>query len=66
VDYFNILVSYGEDPKELLKEAVVYPLKYPALFSGLISPWCGILLFGPPVSIFYLSRTAFGKGTFGI
>lgn len=34
--------------KRLLKEAVVMPLKYPHLFSGLLSPWQGILLYGPP------------------
>mmetsp|Transcript_32095 Transcript_32095/g.73368 ORF Transcript_32095/g.73368 Transcript_32095/m.73368 type:complete len:569 (-) Transcript_32095:62-1768(-) len=34
--------------KSLLKEAVVMPLKYPELFTGLLSPWKGVLLFGPP------------------
>ena len=37
-----------EDAKRLLKEAVVMPIKYPQLFTGLLSPWSGILLFGPP------------------
>ncbi|KAA6389670.1 MAG: putative microtubule-severing ATPase, partial [Streblomastix strix] len=36
------------DAKRLLKEAVVMPLKYPQIFKGLLSPWKGILLFGPP------------------
>jgi katanin p60 ATPase-containing subunit A1 len=36
------------ETKRLLKEAVVMPLKYPQLFQGLLSPWTGILLFGPP------------------
>ena len=33
-----------DNAKKLLKEAVVMPLKYPQLFTGLLSPWCGILL----------------------
>ncbi|KAL4163864.1 Katanin p60 ATPase-containing subunit A-like 2 [Phytophthora ramorum] len=37
-----------QETKRLLKEAVVMPLKYPQLFQGLLSPWTGILLFGPP------------------
>lgn len=37
-----------ENAKHLLKEAVVMPIKYPQYFTGLLSPWKGILLFGPP------------------
>ena len=37
-----------EDAKRLLKEAVVYPLKYPQLFVGRFKPWRGVLLYGPP------------------
>ncbi|XP_078432579.1 P-loop containing nucleoside triphosphate hydrolases superfamily protein [Wolffia australiana] len=37
-----------ENAKRLLKEAVVMPIKYPRYFTGLLSPWKGILLFGPP------------------
>lgn len=37
-----------EDAKRLVKEAVVYPLKYPQLFIGRFKPWRGILLYGPP------------------
>lgn len=37
-----------DNAKRLLKEAVVMPIKYPQYFTGLLSPWKGILLFGPP------------------
>lgn len=37
-----------ETAKRLLKEAVVMPIKYPKYFKGLLTPWKGILLFGPP------------------
>uniref|UniRef100_A0A4W4GU77 Katanin p60 ATPase-containing subunit A-like 2 n=1 Tax=Electrophorus electricus TaxID=8005 RepID=A0A4W4GU77_ELEEL len=37
-----------EAAKRLLKEAVVYPIKYPQLFTGILSPWKGLLLYGPP------------------
>lgn len=37
-----------KDAKKLLKEAVVMPHKYPQFFTGLLSPWKGVLLYGPP------------------
>ncbi|KAK3550317.1 hypothetical protein QTP86_024314 [Hemibagrus guttatus] len=37
-----------EAAKRLVKEAVVYPIKYPELFTGILSPWKGLLLYGPP------------------
>ncbi|XP_041133378.1 katanin p60 ATPase-containing subunit A-like 2 [Polyodon spathula] len=33
--------------KRLVKEAVLYPIKYPQLFTGILSPWKGLLLDGP-------------------
>jgi ATP-dependent Zn protease len=32
--------------KAALKEAVIYPLKFPHLFTGKRKPWRGILLYG--------------------
>ncbi|KAL6258897.1 hypothetical protein P5V15_010843 [Pogonomyrmex californicus] len=37
-----------KDCKMLLKEAILYPLKYPSLFSGKLSSCKGVLLYGPP------------------
>ncbi|XP_076380647.1 katanin p60 ATPase-containing subunit A-like 2 isoform X2 [Megalopta genalis] len=36
-----------EECKETIKEAIVYPFKYPTLFRGQWS-WKGILMYGPP------------------
>ena len=36
------------DCKRLLKEAIELPLKYPHFFQGILEPWNGVLLFGPP------------------
>mmetsp|Transcript_11236 Transcript_11236/g.22109 ORF Transcript_11236/g.22109 Transcript_11236/m.22109 type:complete len:187 (+) Transcript_11236:511-1071(+) len=36
------------EAKRLLKEAVLMPMKYPHLFTGILEPWKGVLLFGPP------------------
>ncbi|XP_026829023.1 katanin p60 ATPase-containing subunit A-like 2 [Ooceraea biroi] len=34
--------------KTLLKEAIIYPMKYPSLFSGKLDSCKGVLLYGPP------------------
>jgi katanin p60 ATPase-containing subunit A1 len=44
---FSDIVGLDE-AKRLLKEAVLIPLKFPHFFTGLLEPWKGILLFGPP------------------
>lgn len=43
-------ISGLEKSKRLIKEAIVFPMKFPNLFQGLLKPWKGILLYG--VSIF--------------
>ena len=45
--YWHDIVGL-ESAKRLVKEAVVYPIKYPQLFTGILSPWKGLLLYGPP------------------
>ncbi|KPJ11471.1 Katanin p60 ATPase-containing subunit A-like 2 [Papilio machaon] len=39
-----------EDAKRILIESVVYPVRHPAVFTGLLEPWRGALLHGPPGS----------------
>jgi DNA polymerase III delta prime subunit len=34
--------------KRVLSESLVLPLKYPDYFTGLLTPWKGVLLYGPP------------------
>ncbi|GMH38739.1 hypothetical protein BSKO_06623 [Bryopsis sp. KO-2023] len=37
-----------ETAKKLLKEAVVMPMRFPEYFTGILTPWRGVLLHGPP------------------
>jgi len=37
-----------DEAKQLLQEAIVMPLRFPQFFTGLLSPWKGVLLYGPP------------------
>lgn len=34
--------------KQIMKEAVVIPMQYPEYFTGILTPWKGVLLYGPP------------------
>jgi len=47
-----------DEVKELLKEAVIYPIKYPHLYTGVMEPWKSILMYGPPGTglLFYSSK----------
>lgn len=45
--FFDDIVALDE-AKRLLCEAIQLPLRFPALFTGLLRPWKGILLHGPP------------------
>ena len=37
-----------DNAKDMLKEAVILPMKFPQMFRGKRKPWKGILLYGPP------------------
>ncbi|SBT42566.1 vacuolar protein sorting-associated protein 4, putative (VPS4) [Plasmodium ovale wallikeri] len=37
-----------ETAKEVLREAIIFPLKFPKLFNSSVLPYKGILLYGPP------------------
>jgi katanin p60 ATPase-containing subunit A1 len=34
--------------KNLVQEAIVMPMRFPHIFTGLLAPWKAILLYGPP------------------
>jgi katanin p60 ATPase-containing subunit A1 len=45
-----------DEAKRLLSEAVQLPLRFPTIFQGLLRPWKGILLHGPPGTGFLTSN----------
>ena len=46
IRYSDIVELY--EAKRLLTEAVQLPIKYPHVFTGILRPWRGVLLHGPP------------------
>ena len=44
---FEDIISLDE-AKRLLCEAVQLPIRFPTIFTGILRPWRGILLHGPP------------------
>lgn len=44
---FNDIVGMSS-AKDVLKEIVIFPLQVPELFTDLLEPCKGVLLFGPP------------------
>lgn len=50
--------------KQLLKEAVIMPLKLPEMYVGPTRPWAGILLYGPPgTGKSFLAKAVAGEAT---
>ncbi|KAG8232323.1 hypothetical protein J437_LFUL009422 [Ladona fulva] len=47
--HWKDIIGHG-DAKKILKEAVLYPLQYPELFTGLLGPWKGKSLLAKAVA----------------
>lgn len=44
---FDDIIGLGQ-AKGLVQESIIFPMRFPELFTGLLAPWKGILLYGPP------------------
>lgn len=58
-------VQGNEEAKSILQESVVHPCKYPELFNGIVRPWKGVLLHGPPGIGKTMLAKALSSETFG-
>lgn len=59
------MIQGNDEAKEILNESVILPLQYPKLFSGVVKPWRGILIHGPPGTGKTMLAKALNSETFG-